>query len=115
MNTNLYLDPLLAKALATRSDVIFCIDLGLKQAILEGDTFQVVERIQKQQVNDTCFGMFIVEIVEFCFLFSLLLLYYQWSMNHIGRDCYKAAHALSNDALGVTDVMIDLEDFPQCI
>ncbi|XP_040991018.1 uncharacterized protein LOC121238256 [Juglans microcarpa x Juglans regia] len=109
INRDLYPDPLLAEELAALRAVIFYKDLGLKKVIVEGDALQVVKRIQKLEVDDTCFGMFISEIIETLASFD------QWSVNHIGRDCNKAAHALSKDVLGVIDVMIDLEKFPQCI
>ncbi|KAF5447987.1 hypothetical protein F2P56_033496 [Juglans regia] len=108
-NYDLYLDPMLVETIVAFYAIKFCEEQGFKNVILEGNSLLVVDKIQKQQVDDTSCGMFIAEILD------ILAGFENWSVNHVGRDCNKAFHVLSKYALGVLGIKIDLHEIPTCI
>lgn len=95
MKRDLFPNPFLAEAIPALQATLFCKNLGFKNIIIEGDALQVVHGIQRSYELDTCTGMIMVDTK------SILANFDNWSVQHVGRNKSKVAHALGKNTLGI--------------
>ncbi|XP_042983344.1 uncharacterized protein LOC122312724 [Carya illinoinensis] len=106
---NLNVSPFTAEAYAMMMAVLFCKEAGFHSIIFEGDSLQVVERMQKI-VIDWSQGGFIIKDTK-----QVLQEIVSWSFCHRKRDSNMAAHMLAKDALLTECDLYELEKIPSCI
>ncbi|XP_042978388.1 uncharacterized protein LOC122309093 [Carya illinoinensis] len=92
---NINLSPFIAEAYAMMMDVLFYKEASFHSVIFEGDSLQVVERMQKT-VIDWSQGGFIIKDTK-----QVLQEFVSWSFCHTKRDSNMAAHMLAKDALPI--------------
>ncbi|KAJ0085031.1 hypothetical protein Patl1_07263 [Pistacia atlantica] len=85
MKKTMFPDAYLAESFAALQAVILAADIGINQIILEGDTLQVVNDLLRDEEN-----------------------WGQAASNVI-------VHTLAKDTLTIDDVLVELEDVPNCI
>ncbi|XP_041025440.1 uncharacterized protein LOC121265838 [Juglans microcarpa x Juglans regia] len=106
---DLFPDPLLGEAIATRRDSSFCVDLGFQHVILEGDSLLVVKAIQIKEDSWSDSGLVVRDIK------ILLSKFLSWSVLHVHKEVNVIAHHLAKIALSCQEDCIMIEDCPPCI
>ncbi|KAF5477417.1 hypothetical protein F2P56_004057 [Juglans regia] len=91
------------------SDASLCVELGLHQFILEGDSLGVVKAVQQGKESWSSTGMVIRDIKV------LLSKVRGWSIQHVPREINVIAHVLAKFALTCLEDCILIEDYPSCI
>lgn len=109
MNKPFFPDPHLAKAYAALQSTLLGLDMGLTKIILEGDTLNVVNKINGANENLDKAGMIILDVK------NSLTRFESWQVKHVNKSSNKAAHCLAKDALSKDDACVELEEFPSCI
>jgi ribonuclease HI len=85
-------DPVTAEAMAARTAVEFCKEVGIYDVFLEGDSLLVVKAVKSTQPNWLPYGQVIDDIK------SMLRSLRRWSIRHVKREANSAAHGLAKFA-----------------
>ncbi|KAF5449887.1 hypothetical protein F2P56_030288 [Juglans regia] len=102
-------NPLPGEALAALRAVQFCIELGLTNIILEGDSMIVVKAINGREDSWNSSSLICQDIK------LLLEQVSPWSVKHVPRQVNVVAHTLAKSSLDLSDESIHVEDYPHCI
>ena len=94
------------KAMAARRVMIFMEELGLRQAIFEGDSELVVKALIGDCPNRSCIG----HIVKDCK--SLMGFFQTYPFSHVGRQSNGVAHALARRARKSSPLSVWMESIP---
>jgi hypothetical protein len=79
------MDPTMVEALAFRTAVELRHQLGLMDVIFEGDSFEVVQAVRKEEKSCESYGTIVAEAKE------MLL----WDICHVRRIANEAAHSIA--------------------
>ncbi|XP_042954585.1 uncharacterized protein LOC122290995 [Carya illinoinensis] len=105
------LDPdlLLGEVVAARRATSFCVELGLADFILEGDSLVVVQAVQHSEDSWSSSGVVIRDVQ------LMLSRTSRWSIQFIPREVNVLAHHLAKFGLSCSKECILIEDYPPCI
>ncbi|KAL0011643.1 hypothetical protein SO802_006751 [Lithocarpus litseifolius] len=84
----------------------FALDVGVKRAVLEGDSLVVIKGLREEERMLTPMGLLIEEAKQLSLHFEKLL------YSHAKRDCNVLAHSLAKYAAGIPDLLVWMEDVP---
>ncbi|KAL0013751.1 hypothetical protein SO802_000820 [Lithocarpus litseifolius] len=84
----------------------FALDVGMKRAVLEGDSLIVIKGLREEERMLTPMGLLIEEAKQLSLHFEKLL------YSHAKRDCNVLAHSLAKYAAGIPDLLVWMEDVP---
>ncbi|KAJ0089020.1 hypothetical protein Patl1_32530 [Pistacia atlantica] len=99
----------LAESFAALQAVILVADIGINQIILEWDALQVVNDLLRDKENWGQVGLISMDTKAISRNFQT------FSVHHVKRASNVIAHTLAKDALTIDDVLVELEDVPNCI
>lgn len=77
--------------------------------ILDNDSLQVIKAITNMEESWTSTEMFMNEAKE------KLRNFHKWKMHHVRRDTNVVAHVFTKNSLSISNVIVDMEDYPLCI
>ncbi|XP_031254338.1 uncharacterized protein LOC116112328 [Pistacia vera] len=109
MKKPMFPDAYLAESFAALQAVILAADIGINQIILEGDALQVVNDLLRDEENWGQAGLISMDTKAVSRNFQTFL------VHHVNRASNVIAHTLAKDALTIDDVLVELEDVPNCI
>ncbi|XP_075636568.1 uncharacterized protein LOC142608772 [Castanea sativa] len=84
----------------------FALDVGVKQAILEGDSLTVIRGLMEEERLLVPLGLLIKDAKQLSQRFEKLL------YSHAKRECNNLAHNLARHAAGIPDFLVWIEDIP---
>ncbi|XP_042944721.1 uncharacterized protein LOC122278607 [Carya illinoinensis] len=106
---SLIIEHFLAESYGALKAVQFARDLGLSKAVLEGDSLQTIQALQRDQEVWCSSNMFLFEaklgLVKFA----------RWEVSHVRRDGNVVTHILVKNALYISDCIIIMEEYPTYI
>ena len=94
------------EAMAAVTALSLASDIGVQQAILEGDSLEVFKAQTDDSVPLAPFGLFIDEVKSLSSQFVKLL------YSHTFREGNSLAHGLARHAIGIPDFLVWMEDVP---
>ena len=94
------------EAMAAVTALSLASDIGVQQAILEGDSLEVFKAQTEDSAPLAPFGLFIDEVKSLSSQFVKLL------YSHIFREGNSLAHGLARHAIGIPDFLVWMEDVP---
>ncbi|KAJ0096619.1 hypothetical protein Patl1_27305 [Pistacia atlantica] len=102
-------DAHVAESFTALQAVILAVDIGINQIILEGDALQVVNDLLRDEENWGQAGLISMDtkVLSRNFL--------TFSVHHVKRASNVIAHTLAKNALTIDDVLVELEEVPNCI
>ncbi|KAJ0024258.1 hypothetical protein Pint_07327 [Pistacia integerrima] len=102
-------DAHVAESFVALQAVILAADIGINQIILEGDALQVVNDLLRDEENWGQAGLISMDtkVLSRNFL--------TFSVHHVKRASNVIAHTLAKNALTIDDVLVELEEVPNCI
>ncbi|KAJ0091114.1 hypothetical protein Patl1_13670 [Pistacia atlantica] len=109
MKKPMFPDAYLAESFAALQVVILAADIGINQIILEGDALQVVNDLLRDEENWGQAGLISMDTKAVSRNFQTCF------VHHVNRASNVIAHTLAKDALTIDDVLVELEDVPNCI
>ncbi|KAJ0052838.1 hypothetical protein Pint_03233 [Pistacia integerrima] len=109
MKKPMFPDAYLADFFAVHQAVILAADIGINQIILEGDALQVVNDLLRDEENWGQASLISMDTKAVSRNFQTFL------VHHVNRASNVIAHTLAKDALTIYDVLVELEDVPNCI
>ncbi|KAJ0008336.1 hypothetical protein Pint_29768 [Pistacia integerrima] len=109
MKKTMFPDAHLAESFAALQAVILAADIRINQIILEGDALQVVNDLLRDEENWGQAGLISMDTKAISRNFQT------FSVHHVKRASNVIAHSLAKDALTIDDVLVELEDVPNCI
>jgi ribonuclease HI len=102
-------EPVTAEAMGALCAIELCKDLGLQDVILEGDAIQVVQAINKQGMQNCCYGQILEDI-------HAVLRSFRWKeIKHVKREANSAAHTLAKLAASNYMNKVWMEEVPNSI
>lgn len=84
-------------------------DLGFQNIILEGDTLDIVQILQKEYQSWSRYGNLIEDLK------TLLNSLMSWRVHHVKREANTAVHRLANVALQQASKQICIVEYPTII
>ena len=84
----------------------FALDVGVKRAILEGDSLTVIEGLMEEERLLVPLGLLIEDANQLSQCFDKLLYF------HTKRDCNTLAHSLARYALDILDFLVWMKNVP---
>ncbi|KAL0008617.1 hypothetical protein SO802_010119 [Lithocarpus litseifolius] len=84
----------------------FALDVGVKRAVLEGDSMIVIKGLREEERLLVLMGLLIEEAKQLSQQFEKLL------YSHAKRDCNVLAHSLARHAAGIPDLLVWMENVP---
>ncbi|XP_042958188.1 uncharacterized protein LOC122293778 [Carya illinoinensis] len=106
---SLITEPFLAESYGALTAVQSAWDLGLSKIVLEGNSLQAIQALQRDQEVWCSSSMFLFEaklgLVKFA----------RWEVSHVRRDGNVVAHLLAKNALSISNCIITMEEYPSCI
>ncbi|XP_065635620.1 uncharacterized protein LOC136070118 [Quercus suber] len=84
----------------------FALDVGVKRAVLEGDSLTVIKGLREEESLLIPMGLLIEDAKQLSQHFEELL------YSHAKRDCNVLAHNLARHAAGIPDLLVWMEDVP---
>ena len=100
------LQPTEIEAMATTKALEFAREVGISEAILEGDSLLVIKALATKDIGLAPFGLLIQDAYRFTEAFSLL------SYSHTKREGNQVAHDLAKLAVTIPNCVIWMEDVP---
>ena len=100
------LQPTEIEAMAATRALEFAREVGISEAILEGDSLLVIKVLATKDIGLVPFGLLIQDASRFTLDFSLL------SYSHTKRDGNQVAHDLAKLAVTIPNCVIWMEDVP---
>ncbi|KAJ0017106.1 hypothetical protein Pint_10780 [Pistacia integerrima] len=91
------------------SSTILAADIGINQIIPEGNALQVVNDLLRDEENWGQASLISMDTKAVSRNFQTFL------VHHVNRASDVIAHTLAKDALNIDDVLVELEDVPNCI
>ncbi|XP_040994235.1 uncharacterized protein LOC121240764 [Juglans microcarpa x Juglans regia] len=88
---------------------VFCKELGLKHVVIEGDSKQVIDLLQRQCSNWSMGGLLIEDARQLMDSCS------EWTSSHAYREANMAAHHLAKSTLNFSEDLYDIEECFFCI
>ncbi|KAJ0017910.1 hypothetical protein Pint_10785 [Pistacia integerrima] len=101
--------PMFPDAYLAESFAALQADIGINQIILEGDALQVVNDLLRDEENWGQASLISMDTKAVSRNFQTFL------VHHVNRASDVIAHTLAKDALNIDDVLVELEDVPNCI
>ncbi|XP_059441892.1 uncharacterized protein LOC132174217 [Corylus avellana] len=102
-------DPSMAEAIAAREAVLLAQRLELRHIILEGDSLEIVQLLQKEEGCWSIYGQAVNDTKK------RLHSWQGWGIQHVRRSANGAAHQLAKLALGCDAAQEWRGSFPQCV
>ncbi len=102
-------DPVVGESIAALKAVEFCKNRGLDRIMVEGDSIQVVQSINKPGLNWGKYGHIVADIHE------VLRFFREWKVCHTPRDANSAAHTLAKEGIQVVADRFWLDCYPNSI
>lgn len=99
----------IAKAATVLRAVQLTQELDFCKIILEGDAFQVIQAMRKEDQNWNHYGHLIEEAHE------VLSCMHKWQVSHVSYNFNEAAHRLAKITLTINVEHILIEEAPTCI
>ncbi|KAJ0008133.1 hypothetical protein Pint_29753 [Pistacia integerrima] len=109
MKKTMFPDVHLAESFAALQAVILAADIGINQIILERDALQVVNDLLRDEENWGQAALISMDTKAISRNFQT------FSVHHVKRASNVIVHSLAKDALTIDDVLVELEDIPNCI
>ena len=100
------LQPTKIEAMAATRALEFAREVGISEAILEGDSVMVIKALATKDTRLAPFGLLIQDAYRFTSAFSLL------SYSHTKREGNQVAHDLAKLAVTIPNCVIWMEDVP---
>lgn len=100
--------PIVAAYRALRKTMQFCVELGFKLAIFEGDSQLLVEAINREEDSETWYGHLVAEVKTW------FKNRQQWTISFIHREGNQAAHK-SAKCLNLLEEKVWIEVSPNVI
>ncbi|XP_075662879.1 uncharacterized protein LOC142632326 [Castanea sativa] len=100
------LQPTEIEAMAAIRALEFAREVGISEAVLEGDSLLVIKALTSKDVGLAPFGLLIQDAYKFTSTFSLL------SYSHTKREGNQVAHDLAKLAVTIPNCVIWMEDIP---
>ena len=100
------LQPTEIEAMAATRALEFAREVGISEAILEGDSLLVIKALATKDIGLASFGILIQDAYRFTSAFSLL------SYSHTKREGNQVAHDLAKLAVTIPNCVIWMEDVP---
>ena len=94
------------EAMAAGLALSFVAELGVKNAVLEGDSLLVVKALTDSESSMSHIGPLINDAKYYSYSFEKLL------YSHVTRDCNSVAHSLVKHALNIQDFLVWMEETP---
>ena len=94
------------EAMAAGLALSFVAELGVKNAVLEGDSLLVVKALIDSESSMSHIGPLIDDAKYYSYSFEKLL------YSHVTRDCNSVAHSLVKQALNIQDFLVWMEETP---
>ena len=94
------------EAMAAGLALSFAAEIGVKNAILEGDSLLVVNALTDFESSMSHIGPLINDANYYSYSFEKLL------YSHVIRDCNSVAHSLAKHALNIQDFLVWTEETP---
>ena len=94
------------EAMAAGLALSFVAELGVKNAVLEGDSLLVVKALTDSESSMSHIGPLIDDAKYYSYSFEKLL------YSHITRDCNSVAHSLVKHAFNIQDFLVWMEETP---
>ncbi|KAJ0088281.1 hypothetical protein Patl1_33237 [Pistacia atlantica] len=102
-------DAHVAESFAALQAVTLAAEIGINQIILEGDALQVVNDLLRDEENWGQVGLISMDTKV------LSRNFITFSVHHVKRASNVIAHTLAKNALTINDVLVELEEVPNCI
>jgi hypothetical protein len=102
-------DPTSAEALAAWKSATLCVRLGFPDVLLEGDSLEVVQALNREESTWGRYGALINDTKH------QLQQLNSWRVCHVKRQANEAAHSLAKFAISVGEERVWTEDFPLCL
>ncbi|XP_059450800.1 uncharacterized protein LOC132181566 [Corylus avellana] len=102
-------DPSMAEAIAAREAVMLAQRLELRHIILEGDSLEIVQLLQKEEECWSTYGQAVNDTKQ------RLHSWQGWGIQHVSRSANGAAHQLAQLPLGYDAAQEWRGSFPQCV
>ena len=93
-------------AIAASWALSFALEVGVKQAILEGDSLTIIKGLMEEERLLVPLGLFIEDAKQLSQRFDELL------NSHTKRECNTLAHSLARYAVGIPNFLVLMEDVP---
>ena len=94
------------EAIATTWALFFALEVGVKRAVLGGDSLFVIKGLMEEERLLIPMGLLIEEAKQLSQHFEEL------HYSHVKRDCNVLAHNLARHAAGIPDLLVWMEDIP---
>ncbi|KAK3192992.1 hypothetical protein Dsin_024302 [Dipteronia sinensis] len=98
-----------AKLVAIRKCLIFCVDCGLTPCVIESDEATVVKWINDEDIRNSDCGIILSDIS------TMISNLHGVTVRHVRKRFNKAAHAQAKNALGISEDAFWMEEYPDCI
>lgn len=95
-----------AETLACRKAMVFAVDAGFTELIIEGDSINVMKALSSSSLDLSIVGNVVVDIQ--CLIHGLRRV----SINWVKRDCNRVAHVLARFASNLNEDVYWMEDAP---
>jgi ribonuclease HI len=102
-------DPTTAEALAAWRMADICVRLGFTEVILEGDSLEVVQALNREEPSWGRYGSLINDAKR------LLQQLHNWKVCHVRRKANEATHRLAKFAFSIGEERLWTKDYPLCI
>ncbi|XP_065620941.1 uncharacterized protein LOC136063873 [Quercus suber] len=94
------------EALAAGCDLSFALDVGVKRAILEGDSLSVIKGLMEEERMLVPLGLLIKDAKRLSHNFD------EFCYSHTKRECNALAHNLARYAVSIPDFLVWMEEVP---
>ena len=94
------------EATAAAWALLFALEVGVKRAVLKGDSLSVIKGLMEEERLLIPMGLLIEEAKQLSQHFEEL------HYSHVKRDCNVLAHNLARHAAGIPDLLVWMEDIP---
>ena len=94
------------EALAAAKAVSFAAEIGITKAVLEGDSFTIMNALSSDRHSLALFGLIINDVKFSAENFD------QLHYSHVKRECNILAHCLARHAFDILDFLVWMEDVP---
>ena len=94
------------EAMAAGCALSFALEVGVKRAILEGDSLSVIKGLMEEERMLVPLGLLIKDVKRFLHRFDEL------RYSHAKRECNALAHYLTRYSVGIQYFLIWMEDIP---
>ena len=97
------------EAMVAATALVFASELGVRRAILEGDSMAVIKALKEFEYPLSPSGLLLENIIMFSQKFDKML------YSYTKREGNFVAHSLARHTISILDFLVWMEDIPPCI